>query len=210
VKLNMKTTILVSTGFVAGYLFAVKSVKQMYEDAANQEIAELKEHYKERLEKQTKEHQRHLEDQNVVLAEASDALLKYQGGVPTEPDVKRQVHEVIAREVAIQEVVASQKADDPDVEYAGKPPQIIPEDSFVDSVLNYPDETLLYYMLNDVLTTVDGRVIVPEQRTEFFGSLIEENPPTEEVPSICIRSYQLQKDFEVVFHAEAYESGEHA
>ncbi len=200
-------------GAVAGYFFAGYRLKDYYKDIAGQEIRQAREYY-------TAISKKGAEDINKVAEEmvppeelaAAKAMLQYRGKSPAKDDPRVELiggtqppMDVIIQNVFNKSAAGEDDATEDELRRRSEEaPYIVSKREYFESTLEYEQETLTYYTMNNVLCEQDDTVIddiddvVGQENLQHFGH--HSGDPN----VLYIRNDYLEKDYEILLNHQDY------
>ena len=192
----------IGVGAATGYFYA----KEKYEKEKDEEVEEIREYYKEKLEKSNDE-----------LKKTLDAVEKYEGKAKDEQlfedkekvretgdlGPSKESHKVDYNKVGKKEMMQEENAEKEHPEEEDSDfPYLITQDEFENDRNEFDKVTLTYYIQNDTLTDENDEPIIDVDElisTDIYNELNDIDG------DVFVRNASLQTDFEIDKFNEKYE-----
>lgn len=203
-----------AAGFTAGYFFLRKKLELKYEELADQEIANMKEHYNSKLRalEAQEEKKKLLGDTEEVIDELAYRRREDGGGpipyhaVGSEPEKSvTNVFNTTQPEPAelAEEVNVYEMERDPDVPY------IIHKEEYNSTPEGYERHTLTYFEGDDVLSDERDKVMEDQDEVIGLGNLSKFGIGSGDPNIVYIRNEKLKVDIELVHSDGRYATEVH-
>lgn len=190
----MNNAIIFSAGLTLGTMLGFLVGKHTYETKAAKEIQEMREHYREKLEKiplsipdkpSPRDLVKRYEEEEMIDRDVNYDEVE---GPPDEPSEDVDDYEPGENDNYVY--------DEPERSQGDDQPKLIPVEEF-GAIPTFDEVSLLYYQGNDILTTDSDEVV--EDRDAMVGNCMTKfGFEDSDEKSIYVRNYEQETDYEII------------
>jgi hypothetical protein len=198
---TIKIVVVSTISFAAGYGFCKKVLEQSYQDITDADHADLKKHYEDRLAKDMLEYEEYLArgDEKAALTEPDRRVFE---STPEEPVIgsQREYDESLTR-YQVGEAAAYLERPSAIVTASEDfpAPFVLTEEEFMRGDMSWPQSTLTYYEIDNVLADEKDEEVTADTRAKAIGNCVNNFGEGSNDPSVVyVRSPALQHDYELI------------